>query len=466
MVSRASSPPASAAEIERRNPRKPEERVPRAALGLLGLQHVLVMYAGAVAIPLIIGRALKLPPEQVAMLVSADLFACGIVTLIQSWGLPGIGIRMPVMMGVTFAAVGPMLSMGTNPAIGLTGIYGAVIASGLFGLVAAPLVGRLLPLFPPVVTGTIILVIGISLMRVGVNWAAGGVGNPNYGAPLYLGIAAFVLCVILAITRYATGFVASASVLIGIALGMILAGFAGLVELDRVAAAPWFDVVRPFAFGWPSFDPVSIVTLCLVMIVVMIESTGMFLALSQITADPVDERRLTRGLRADGLGTVIGGIFNTFPYTSFSQNIGLVGVTGIRSRWVTVAAGFIMLGLGLVPKLAALVEAVPQCVLGGAGLVMFGMVGATGTRILGGVDFARNRNNLFVVAVSVGFGMIPLVAPNFFKQMPHALHPLLESGILLAAISAVGLNLFFNGFGDRAESREAAIRQAEVAQAH
>lgn len=466
MVSMASSPPASAAEIERRNPRKPEERVPRAALGLLGLQHVLVMYAGAVAIPLIIGRALKLPPEQVAMLVSADLFACGIVTLIQSWGLPGIGIRMPVMMGVTFAAVGPMLSMGTNPAIGLTGIYGAVIASGLFGLVAAPLVGRLLPLFPPVVTGTIILVIGISLMRVGVNWAAGGVGNPNYGAPLYLGIAAFVLCAILAITRYATGFVASASVLIGIALGMILAGFAGLVELDRVAAAPWFDVVRPFAFGWPSFDPVSIVTLCLVMIVVMIESTGMFLALSQITADPVDGRRLTRGLRADGLGTVIGGIFNTFPYTSFSQNIGLVGVTGIRSRWVTVAAGFIMLGLGLVPKLAALVEAVPQCVLGGAGLVMFGMVGATGTRILGGVDFARNRNNLFVVAVSVGFGMIPLVAPNFFKQMPHALHPLLESGILLAAISAVGLNLFFNGFGDRAESREAAIRQAEVAQAH
>jgi len=462
----ASSPPASAAGTEHRVPLEPEERVPRAALGLLGLQHVLVMYAGAVAIPLIIGRALKLPPEQVAMLVSADLFACGIVTLIQSWGLPGIGIRMPVMMGVTFAAVGPMLSMGANPAIGLTGIYGAVIASGLFGLVVAPLIGRLLPLFPPVVTGTIILVIGISLMRVGVNWAAGGVGNPNYGAPVYLGIAAFVLCAILAITRYATGFVASASVLIGIALGMVLAGFAGLVELDRVAAAPWFDLVRPFAFGWPSFDPVSIVTLCLVMIVVMSESPGMFLALSQITADPVDERRLTRGLRADGLGTVIGGIFNTFPYTSFSQNIGLVGVTGVRSRWVTVAAGFIMLGLGLVPKLAALVEAVPQCVLGGAGLVMFGMVGATGTRILGGVDFARNRNNLFVVAVSVGFGMIPLVAPNFFKQMPHALHPLLESGILLAAIAAVGLNLFFNGFGDKAASREAAIRQAEVAQAH
>ncbi|HEX8416972.1 MAG TPA: nucleobase:cation symporter-2 family protein [Methylobacterium sp.] len=440
--------------------------VPPAALGFLGLQHVLVMYAGAVAVPLIVGRALKLSPEEVALLVSADLFACGIATLIQSWGLPRVGIRMPVMMGVTFAAVTPMIAMGTNPAIGLTGIYGAVILAGLFAFLAAPVIGRLLPLFPPVVTGTIILVIGISLMRVGVNWAAGGVGNPDYGAPLFLAIAAFVLCVILAITRYATGFVASASVLIGIVAGMIAAAVFGLVDLARVGTAPWFDVVRPFAFGWPTFDLVSALTLCLVMVVVMIESTGMFLALSDITADPVDEARLTKGLRADGLGTIIGGVFNTFPYTSFSQNIGLVGVTGVRSRYVTVVGGFIMLGLGLIPKLAALVEAVPQCVLGGAGLVMFGMVAATGARILGTVDFTNNRNNLFVVAIAVGFGMIPLVAPNFFKQMPHALHPLLESGILLAAIAAVGLNLFFNGPGSAADARESAMRSAAAADAH
>ena len=438
----------------------PVARVGALALALLGLQHVLVMYAGAVAVPLIVGRALKLAPEQVAMLVSADLFAGGLATLVQSWGLPGIGIRMPVMMGVTFAAVTPMIAMGASPEIGLTGIYGAVIAAGLFAFLVAPLVGRLLPLFPPVVTGTIILVIGISLMRVGVNWAAGGVGNPNYGAPLFLGISAFVLCVILAITRYGTGFVASASVLVGIVVGTLAAGAFGLVDLSHVATAGWFDVVRPFAFGWPTFDPVSVVTLCIVMVVVMIESTGMFLALAEICADPVDERRLTKGLRGDGLGTIIGGVFNTFPYTSFSQNIGLVGVTGVRTRYVAVVGGFIMLGLGLIPKLAALVEAVPQCVLGGAGLVMFGMVGATGARILGAVDFARNRNNLFIVAVSVGFGMIPLVAPTFFKQMPHALHPLLESGILLCAIAAVLLNLFFNGLGSTADARDAALRQA------
>lgn len=436
-----------------------------AALGLLGLQHVLVMYAGAVAVPLIVGRALGLSPEQVAFLVSADLFACGLATLVQSWGMPGIGIKMPVMMGVTFAAVTPMVAMGTNPDVGLTGIYGAVIVSGLFAFLVGPMVERLLPLFPPVVTGTVILVIGVSLMRVGVNWAAGGVGNPDYGAPLFLGIALFVLVVILALTRYATGFLASASVLIGIVAGMVFASLFGLVHLDRVAAAPWFDVIRPFAFGWPKFEIVSSLTLCLVMVVVMIESTGMFLALAEITDDPVDEVRLGKGLRADGLGTLLGGVFNTFPYSSFSQNIGLVGVTGVRSRWVAVVGGVIMLALGLIPKLAALVEAVPQCVLGGAGLVMFGMVAATGARILGSVDFARNRNNLFIVAVSVGFGLIPLVAPNFFKQMPHALHPLLESGILLAAICAVVLNLFFNGLGDKASARAEAARVAHAAEA-
>jgi NCS2 family nucleobase:cation symporter-2 len=162
---------------------------------------------------------------------------------------------------------------------------------------------------------------------------------------------------------------------------------------------------------------------------------------------------LTKGLRADGLGTIIGGVFNTFPYTSFSQNVGLVGVTGVRSRWVTATGGVIMIGLGLMPKLAALVEAVPQVVLGGAGLVMFGMVAATGARILTNADFNTNRFNLYVVAISVGFGMIPLVAPNFFAKLPHALQPLLESGILLAAIVSVALNAFFNGVGSSEEAR-------------
>ena len=438
-----------------------DEVLPVPRLLALGLQHVLVMYAGAVAVPLIVGRALKLPPEDVAFLISADLFACALATLVQCVGFPGVGIRLPVMMGVTFASVSPMLSMAASPEIGLLGIYGSVIAAGLFGILVAPFVSRLLPLFPPVVTGTIILVIGISLMRVGINWAGGGLPtltrvvdgvpgafpNPAYGQLQGLGISAFVLLFVLGLIKWGSGFVENVAVLLGIVAGALLASILGVMHFDKVIAAPWADIVIPLRFGVPQFHLVPIITMCIVMIVVMIESLGMFLALSEITGKAVDRDALSRGLRADGVGTLLGGIFNTFPYTSFSQNVGLVGVTGVRSRWVTVTGGCIMLLLGLLPKLAALVEAVPLVVLGGAGLVMFGMVAATGARILTAVDFKTNRHNLFVVAISIGFGMIPLAAPGFFKNLPHDLQPLLESGILLCAVVAVLLNAFFNGIG-------------------
>jgi xanthine permease len=455
-----------------------DEVLPVPRLLALGLQHVLVMYAGAVAVPLIIGRALKLSPEDVAFLISADLFACGLATLVQCIGFPGVGIRLPVMMGVTFASVGPMLSMAASPDIGLLGIYGSVIAAGIFGILAAPFISRLLPLFPPVVTGTIILVIGISLMRVGINWAGGGLPtltkavegatysypNPAYAQLQGLGISLFVLLVVLGLIRWGSGFVANVSVLLGIIAGAILASVLGVMHFEKVLAAPWGDVVIPFRFGMPQFYLVPIVTMCIVMIVVMIESLGMFLALGEMTGKTIDRDALSRGLRADGVGTLIGGVFNTFPYTSFSQNVGLVSVTGVRSRWVTVTGGAIMVLLGLMPKLAALVEAVPLVVLGGAGLVMFGMVAATGARILTAVDFKNNRFNLFVVAISVGFGLIPLAAPGFFHNMPREVQPLLESGILLCAVVAVILNAFFNGLGSSASAKADAAAVASSAQ--
>ncbi|HRJ70173.1 MAG TPA: nucleobase:cation symporter-2 family protein [Beijerinckiaceae bacterium] len=438
-----------------------DEILPAPKLTALGLQHVLVMYAGAVAVPLIVGRALGLTPEQIAFLINADLFACGVVTLIQSFGFPGVGIRLPVMMGVTFASVGPMLAMiasgkaanAPNEQI-LNTIYGSVIAAGVFGVVISPFVSRMIRFFPPVVTGTIILIIGISLMRIGVNWAAGAPVDtiPSYGDPIHLGVATFVLLTILALTKYGKGFVSNVAVLLGIIAGSVLAFAIGKMSFAKVATAPWFGLVLPFQFGMPVFDIVSIITMCLVMIVVMIESTGMFLALGSMTGRKLSQDDLTRGLRADGVGTIVGGVFNTFPYTSFSQNVGLVGVTGVRSRWVCVAGGVILLLLGLTPKLAQLVESVPTFVLGGAGIVMFGMVAATGIRILAAVDYSTNRNNLYIVAISVGFGMIPLVAPKFFQHMPKALGPLLHSGILLAAIIAVVLNLYFNGVKSQADA--------------
>lgn len=437
-----------------------DEVLPVPKLLALGLQHVLVMYAGAVAVPLIIGRALKLPPSEVALLVNADLFAAGIATLLQSLGFLGVfGLRMPVMMGVTFAAVGPMTAMAVDPSLGAAGIFGATIASGVVTVLIAPLFSRLLPLFPPVVTGTVILMIGISLMRVGVNWAAGAANDalPGYGDPVHLIVAAGVLVLILLIVRFARGFLANVSVLTGIVAGCIVAVLIGKMSFGVVAQAPWFALVTPFQFGAPRFDPIAVLTLSVVMVVVMIESAGMFLALGELTDRPVGQADMTRGLRVDGLGTLIAGIFNSFPHTSFSQNIGLIGVTGVRSRWVTVVGGGILLIMGLVPKLGALVAAVPLFVLGGAGIVMFGMVAATGVRILSGVDYHSNRNNLYIVAIATGFGLIPLVAPKFFHSLPAALGPILHSDILLAAIAAVALNLFFNGTRQIAPSEEVVL---------
>lgn len=481
------------------------EILPSGKLFTLGLQHVLVMYAGAIAVPLIIGRALQLTPDQVAFLISADLFVCGLVTIIQSFGVSHwFGIRMPVMMGVTFASVGPMVAMAVaNPGTeGARMIFGSIIGAGVIAMLMAPLISRMLRFFPPVVTGTIILVIGVTLMRVGIQWIFGvpvgptapqlidpahadwltgvrelggnfppppeglklapTVNNPNYATPQNMMISAIVLVTIVLVMKFTRGFVANISVLLGIVTGAMIATGLGIMQFDHVAKADWFALVTPLRFGMPIFYPIKILTMTLVMIVVMIESTGMFLALGDICGKKIERQSLSAGLRTDGLGTLIGGLFNTFPYTSFSQNVGLVGVTGIRSRYVAVAAGAIMIVLGLVPKMGALVEALPVAVLGGAGLVMFGMVAATGVRILGGVDFKENRYNGLIVAISLGLGMIPLIAPNYSMWLPRAIEPLIHSGILLASLSAVALNLVFNGVQVASEQQVAeAAKQAD-----
>lgn len=443
-----------------------DQVLPFGQMFAVGLQHVLVMYAGAIAVPLIVGGALKLPKDQLAFLINADLFACGVATLIQCLGLWKFGIRLPVIMGVTFAAVGPMVAMASS-GVGITGIFGAVIAAGIFTVLVAPWFGRLVRFFPPVVTGTIIAVIGITLLRVGVGWAGGGGGAKDFGAPQNLAIVAIVLAAILLINKFFRGFVANIAVLIGLATGFAAAIAAGMVKFDGVADAEWFALVYPFRFGPPTFEIGAIVSLCIVMVVVMVESTGMFLALGELCGRKIGPADLGRGLATDGLGTIIGGIFNTFPYTSFSQNVGLVGITGVRSRYVVAVSGGILIAFGLLPKMGAVVASIPQAVLGGAGLCMFGMVAATGIRILARVDYGL-RHNLLIIAVSIAVGMIPLVAPNFFtlllKDVPW-LGPLVHSGITLSAVAAVLLNALYNGGGTREGVQDQLAKAAGDAEA-
>ncbi|WP_296195367.1 nucleobase:cation symporter-2 family protein [uncultured Microbacterium sp.] len=422
---------------------------PFARLFPLGLQHVLALYAGAVAVPLIVGGALGYSAGDLAFLISADLFIAGIATIVQSVGFWRFGVRLPLMQGVTFAAVGPMIAIGQQH--GITTVFGSVIAVGLFMILVAPFFAQLLRFFPPIVTGTVILIIGLSLMKVAAGWIATGSSADEPGAPpVNVAFAFGTLLFIVLVERFAPAALARVSVLLGLVLGTVAALFVpGMVNWSHVGDAAWFAFVTPFHFGLPTFEVFSILSMLIVGLVIMTETTGDMVAVGEIVDKPVTRRQLADGLRADGLGTLLGGMFNTFPYTAFAQNVGLVSLTGVRSRYVATMAGGILIVLGLIPKVASIVEGVPRAVLGGAGIALFGMVAASGIRTLTKVKF--NNKNVLVVALSVGVALLPTVTPTIYDRFPDWFQLIFDSGISAGAIVAILLNLLLNSDQMRAQ---------------
>lgn len=410
----------------------------------LGLQHVLAMYAGSMIVPLIIGGALKLNPTQMAYLIAADMFTCGIATLLQVIGTRYVGIRLPVVLGCTFTAVGPIIAIGSTS--NLPTIFASIMIAGLLVFLIAPLFGRLQRFFPPIVTGSVVTIIGLSLIPVAMNNAAGGQGSPDFGHPINLLLSLGTLVLIIVLNRFATGFIRAVSILIGLIAGTIVATFFGMVNLKDVTAASWVNIVHPLYFGHPQLNLGAIITMFIVCVVSMVESTGVYHALSKITEQPITDKDIIKGLRAEGIAIMLGGLFNTFPYTAFSQNVGLVSMTRVKNRSVIVAAGIILLVLGSLPKVAALVTVIPAAVLGGAMVAMFGMVVAYGMNMLGSVDLKRNEN-LLIIACSVSVGLGASVVPQMFEHLPSTLNMLLQSGIVPGTITAVAMNLFLNHFG-------------------
>ena len=426
-----------------------DSMMPIPKLFAYGLQHVLAMYAGAVAVPIIIAQAMHLPVEDLIRLITADLFTCGIATLIQTLGFGNIGGRIPMIQGVTFASVGPMAMIGAQH--GMTAIYGAIIIAGIFTFLVAPFFSRLIRLFPPVVTGTIITIIGINLMPVAVNWMGGGVGNPQFGSLTNIGLGFLTFLIVIFTYKFAKGFLGNLSVLIGLIGGIAFA--MGVANFAEVGKAHWVAMIEPFYFGMPTFDWASVFSMVVVMLVVMVETTGDSIAIGEIVDKKIDRKELASIIRADGLSTVIGGILNSFPYTAFAQNVGLIAVTRVKSRFVVAASGIILILLGLFPKLAAVVASIPNSVLGGAGIAMFGMIIASGIRSLGKVNFEGNQN-LMLVAISIGVSMIPIAAPTFYAHFPAWAQILLKSGITFGSIMAILLNLLLNGVNKGDEFKE------------
>ena len=431
---------------------------PVGALAVLGVQHVLAFYAGAVIVPLVISQGLGLDGATTVHLINADLLTCGIATIIQSAGLgPKIGVRLPLIQGVTFTAVSPLIAIGlaasggAGGTGGLPAMYGSIIVAGILTFLAAPYFARLLRFFPPVVTGTLLTVMGTTLMSV----SAGDIVSPGERAPegasealvgaltlKGLGYALLTIALIVAVQRLFKGFIATISVLIGLVAATGVAAALGDVDFSGVAAAAPLGVTTPFYFGVPRLSAAGIASMVIVMAVTAVETTGDVFATGEVVGRRITPRHIAAALRADGLSTLLGGILNSFPYTCFAQNVGLVRLTRVRSRWVVTAAGTIMIVLGLVPKAGAVVAAIPSPVIGGASLAVFASVAVVGIQTLGKVDMRDNRNAV-IVSTSLGLALLVTFKPDIAAAMPGWLRIIFGSGVTIGALSAVILNLLF-----------------------
>ncbi len=431
-----------------------EKETQNGKAAVLGLQHLLAMYAGAVAVPLLIGTGLGFNQEQMTYLISIDIFMCGLATLLQLTVNRFFGIGLPVVLGCAIQAVAPLILIGTNGAI-----YGSIIASGIFVVLVSGVFSKIKKLFPPIVTGTVITVIGLTLIPVAIEKMGGGNATAaDFGDKTNLLLAFVTILLIVGVQMLAKGFIRSIAVLIGLVGGSILAAFMGMIDLSAIGDAPLFHVPQPFYFGKPTFDVWSILLMIIISMVSMVESTGVYFALGDITGKNVGEEELKKGYRAEGLAVILGGIFNTFPYTGFSQNVGLVQLSGIKTRKPIYFSAFFLIVLGLFPKIGALAQIIPEPVLGGGMLVMFGMVAVQGIRMLLEVDFSNDKN-LLIVAVSVGFGLGFNVTPTLFSQMPQTLQMFTGNGIVMSSITAIILNLIFNGLKKDEEILEEAFKK-------
>ena len=405
---------------------------------ILGLQHLLAMYSGSILVPIIIATSLGYSTEQLTYLISTDIFMCGVATFLQLQLNKHFGIGLPIVLGVAFQSVAPLIMIGQSHGSGA--MFGALIASGIYVVLVSGVFAKIADLFPSIVTGSVITTIGLTLIPVAIGNMGNNVPEPT-GQSLLL--AAITVVIILLINIFTKGFIKSISILIGLVVGTAIAASMGLVDFSPVAAAPIVHIPTPLYFGTPTFEISSIVMMCIIATVSMVESTGVYLALSDITNDPINSTRLRNGYRAEGLAVLLGGIFNTFPYTGFSQNVGLVKLSGIKTRLpIYYAAGFLVL-LGLLPKFGALAQIIPSPVLGGAMLVMFGFVSLQGMQILARVDFANNEHNFLIAAVSIAAG-VGLNNSNLFVSMPTAFQMFFSNGIVVASLLAIVLNAVLN----------------------
>ncbi|VYT87416.1 purine permease [Clostridium tertium] len=403
---------------------------------LFGIQHIFAAFGGIIVVPLVLSSALGFDAKTSTALISASILAAGLATIIQARGIGKIGSKVACIMGTDFTFVSPSITVGST--LGLPGIIGATILGAIFEVVLSFFIKPLMKLFPPLVTGTVVCLIGLTLLPVSIDWAAGGAGSADYGSIKNISIAMLVLIGTLLLNRYGKGMLSSASILIGMVVGYIACIPLGLVDFSSVREASWISFPKIFEYG-VTFDLKALLAFIPAYFVTAIETVGCLKAVGEVSEVEMDEKRIGAGVLADGVGSMLGGVVGTLPNTTFSQNVGLIPLTKVASKHVAVMAGIILVLLGFLPKLAAIVNIIPQPVLGGVGIVMFGTVAAAGIKTLSKVKI--NERNLLIIATAIGLGLGVTFRPEFISQLPEGLKMIFTSGISTGTITALILNL-------------------------
>ena len=422
----------------------PNHEIPLGPRTALGIQHVLAMFASNVTPSIIIAGAagFAFGGEDMVYLVQMAMQFAGIATLFQTIGFGPIGARLPVMQGTSFAFVPIMI--GIVKTSGMAALFGAVIVAGLFHTFLGSVIGRIRHWFPPLVTGIVITAIGLALLPVGIKYASGGaaafqMNAPEWGDFSRWGLALVVIFVALGFKFFTRGTMSSAAILIGLIAGYVVGYLTGAVNFGGVAKAAWFAVPQPFKYG-VEFSAFAIIGMCLMSLVSAIETVGDISGIAKGGANrEATDKELSGGTYADGFGSFIAGLFGGLPNTSFSQNVGLISMTGVMSRSVVTLGALFLVACGLIPKVGAVVAAMPISVLGGGVIVMFGMVVSAGINMLSDVHW--NRRNMIILAMSLSVGLGIQAVPKSMQHLPDSLEMLMVSGLLPAAAISVILNL-------------------------
>lgn len=427
-----------------------EDRPPLGMTLLLGMQHLLAALGGIIAVPLVIGSALGLDPSEMSALVSAALLVSGVVTFIQSRGLGPIGIRLPTVMGTSFTFVAAAIAIGKTD-YGIAGILGSSLVASLVMIIGSFFMPQIRKLFPPVVTGTVVSMIGLSLLPVGIDWFAGGqVGSAGYASAGNLMMALFVLAVVIILVQWGRGIFASAAIVIGMITGYLVAiilekglGYElGLINFEPIQNADIFSMPKPLQYGL-AFPISGIIGMSIAYLVTIVESSGNFLGLGVATKTPVTGEHMKRGILCEGLGSALAAIMNTTPFSTFAQNIGVISLTGVASRFVVAMTGILLVVAGLFPLFGALIVSIPLPVLGGAGLMMFAMIISAGVQMLGQVE--QSKRNGLIVAVSLSLGLMVTMRPEVLNALPEFMQMIFKSGITVGSLTALILNLLLPG---------------------